>query len=123
MGQDPYIKKGIDTMNTVGFLMNAPTIHDLAIRLEILNKINAPFYASDIGISGGMVNSLRYHGIIEEVPCMMKEGFICVDEDEDLYKKIEVRGWQPVNYKHTQIQIAKFWSDMATLANVSALSL
>lgn len=110
-------------MNVVGFLMNASTTHELAIRLDILNKINAPFYASDIGISGGMVNSLRYHGIIEEVPFMMKEGFICVDEDEELYKKVVVRGWQPVNYKHTQIQIAKFWSDMATLANASALSL
>ena len=81
-------------MNVSSFLSNANSVENLSKRLEILRKLpSQPFYASDLGISGGMINSLGRYGIIKEVPSMRKEAFVCMDEDEELYKKILVNGW------------------------------
>ena len=81
-------------MNVSSFLSNANSVENLSKRLEILKKLpSEPFYASDIGVCGGLINSLCKYGIIKEIPSMRKEAFVCVDEYEELYKKILVNGW------------------------------
>ena len=51
------------------YIMNAYDLNDLTNRLSILNKLShlAPgteFYACDLGLSGGTVNTLDREGII-----------------------------------------------------------
>ena len=62
----------------------------------LMNLLNAPteFYAEDVGASGGMIQVLRGAGLIRTVPGKTKEVFICVNEDEDLFKRIEVKCWR-----------------------------
>jgi hypothetical protein len=62
----------------------------------LMNLLNAPteFYAEDVGIPGGMVQTLKRANLIKEVPGKSKEVFICIDEDEELYKRVPVKCWR-----------------------------
>lgn len=101
--------KGIDTMmNVSSYLSNANSVENLSKRLEILRKLpSEPFYASDLGISGGLINSLCQYGIIKEVPSMKKDAFVCVDEDEELYKKIVVHCWVVKDWNLMMMQMGR----------------
>lgn len=103
-------------MNVSTFLSNANSVENLSKRLEILTKLpKAPFYASDLGISGGLINSLCHHGIIKEVPSMKKDAFVCVDEDEELYKKVVVLGWEVKDYTLMVAQTARHCKNVVDL--------
>ena len=62
----------------------------------LMNLLNAPaeFYAEDVGIPAGMIQVLKHAHLIKDVPGKAKEAFICIDEDEDLYKRIVVKCWR-----------------------------
>jgi hypothetical protein len=62
----------------------------------LMNLLNAPaeFYAEDICASGGMIQVLRSAGLIKTVPGKAKEAFICINEDEDIYKRVPVMCWR-----------------------------
>ena len=62
----------------------------------LMNLLNAPveFYAEDLGIPSGMIQTLKHAHLIKEVPGKSKEAFICIDEDEELYKRVPVKCWR-----------------------------
>lgn len=62
----------------------------------LMNLLNAPaeFYAEDLGIPTGMIQTLKHAHLIKEVPGKSKEAFICIDEDEDLFKRVPVKCWR-----------------------------
>lgn len=76
---------------------SASTLSAVQDRMTILmNLLNAPaeFYAEDVGIPGSMIQVLRYANLIKEVPGEFKETFICINEDEELYKRVPVKCWR-----------------------------
>jgi hypothetical protein len=62
----------------------------------LMNLLNAPaeFYAEDLGIPSGMIQTLKHAHLIKEVPGKAKEAFICVDWSEDLFKRVPVKCWR-----------------------------
>lgn len=78
-------------------LATASSLSDVQDRMTVLmNLTNAPaeFYAEDVGAPSSMIQILKYAGLIEEVPGKTKEVFICIDEDEDLYKRVPAKCWR-----------------------------
>lgn len=76
---------------------SASSLSAVQERMTILmNLLNAPaeFYAENIGASGGMIQVLKHAGLIKEVPGKSKEVFICINEDEDIYKRVPVMCWR-----------------------------
>lgn len=76
---------------------SASSLSNAQDRLTVLmNLIHAPaeFYAEDVGIPSGMVQVLKHAHLIKEVPGKAKEAFVCIDEDEDLYKRVPVKCWR-----------------------------
>ena len=76
---------------------SASSLSNVQDRMTILmNLIHAPaeFYAEDIGASGGMIQVLRSAGLIKTVPGKTKEAFFCINEDEDIYKRVPVMCWR-----------------------------
>lgn len=125
MGQDPHVKKGIDTM-TNHYLESAPSLSNLTHRMEVLTKLcnltpGTEFYASDLGLSGQDMNALRMNGVIHAVP-KGREEFICIDEDEELYKKVYVHCWVVFN-PNLRVDFAKFCGEMATLYSAQLMML
>jgi hypothetical protein len=71
-----------------------PAVQD---RMTVLmSLLNAPteFYAEDVGIPGSMIQTLKRANLIKEVPGKSKEVFICIDEGEDLYKRVPAKCWR-----------------------------
>lgn len=76
---------------------SASSLSNVQDRLTVLmNLIHAPaeFYAEDIGASSGMIQVLKHAHLIKEVSGKAKEAFICINEDEDLYKRVPVLCWR-----------------------------
>ncbi len=61
--------------------------------LMILMDAPEEFYASDLGLAGHTMNSLRTLGVVSRVREKAREEFICIDEDEELYKKVQAHCW------------------------------
>ena len=75
----------------------ASCLSDVQDRMTVLmNLLNAPneFYAEDVGAPGSMIQVLKHAGLIKEVPGKAKEVFICIDEDEGLYRRVPAKCWQ-----------------------------
>ena len=78
-------------------LASASSLSDIQNRMTVLiNLLNAPaeFYAEDVGLSNGMVRILKCAHLIKEVPGKTKDAFICVNWNEDLYKRVPVKCWR-----------------------------
>lgn len=76
---------------------SASTLSAVQDRMTVLmSLLNAPaeFYAEDIGIPAGMIQVLKHAHLIKDVPGKFKEVFICINEDEELYKRVPVKCWQ-----------------------------
>lgn len=76
---------------------SASSLSNVQDRLAVLiNLINAPaeFYAEDLNIPSGMIQTLKHAHLIKEVPGKAKEAFICVDWSEDLFKRVPVKCWR-----------------------------
>ena len=76
---------------------SASTLSDVQDRMTVLmNLLNAPaeFYSADLGIPTGMIQTLKHANLIKEVPGKAKEAFICVDQSEDLFKRVPVKCWR-----------------------------
>lgn len=76
---------------------SASSLSAVQERMTILmNLLNAPaeFYAEDLGIPSGMIQTLKHAHLIKEVPGKSKEAFICINEDEDIYKRVPVKCWR-----------------------------
>jgi hypothetical protein len=86
----------------------------------LMNLLNAPaeFYAEEVGIPCGMVQTLKHAHLIKEVPGKTKEVFICIDEDEDLYKRVPVKCWQLTLDRKTYRE--GLWAYFEEVANLFA---
>ena len=79
----------------------------------LINLVNAPaeFYAEDLGIPSGMIQTLKHAHLIKEVPGKAKEAFICVDWSEDLFKRVPVKCWRltldPKTYREGLVEYIK----------------
>ena len=97
----------------------APSLSNVQDRMTVLmNLLNAPaeFYAEDIGASGGMIQVLKYAGLIKEVPGKAKEVYICVNEDEDLYKRVPSLCWCLILDRKTYREgLAAYFEEVANL--------
>lgn len=79
------------------YLEAASSLSNLAHRMEVLAKLctiapGAEFYASDLSLSGQDMNALYKNDIVRAVR-IGREEFICIDEVENLYKKVYVKCW------------------------------
>lgn len=100
-------------------LASASSLSDIQDRMTVLmNLLNAPaeFYAEDIGLSNGMVRILHYAHLIEEVPGKAKDAFVCVNWNEDLYKRVPAKCWRlalgPKTYREGLMEYIKEAADM-----------
>lgn len=76
---------------------SASSLSNVQDRMTVLmNLIHAPaeFYAEDVGASSGMIQVLRSAGLIKMVPNKTKEVFICINDDEDLFKRVPAKCWR-----------------------------
>jgi hypothetical protein len=76
---------------------SASSLSNAQNRMTVLmSLLNAPaeFYAEDVGASSGMIQVLKGAGLIREVPGKTKDAFICVNDREDLYKRVPVKCWR-----------------------------
>lgn len=110
------------------FLENAKNLTDLTSRMDALTKlcalpIGAEFYANDLGLSGGTVNSLDRYGIIKRVRGKEKAVFIPVDEYEELYRKVEAQCWTIDNPYQLGKMFKEYCTGMATLYSLQAVKL
>ena len=108
------------------YIMNAYDLNDLTNRLSILNKLShltpgAEFYASDLGLSGGTVNTLDREGIISCVRGKERDAFFCVDEYKELYKKVPAKCWKVS--PTLCANFTKICSEMAALYSAQMLAL
>lgn len=108
------------------YLESAPSLSNLIHRMEVLTKLcnltpGTEFYASDLGLSGQDMNSLRMNGVIHAVP-KGREEFICIDEDEELYKKVYVHCWVVFN-PNLRADFAQFCGEMITLYSAQLMML
>jgi hypothetical protein len=84
----------------------------------LMNLVNAPaeFYAEDLGIPSGMIQTLKHAHLIKEVPGKAKEAFICVDWSEDLFKRVPVKCWRltldPKTYREGLVEYIKEVADV-----------
>jgi hypothetical protein len=84
----------------------------------LMNLVNAPaeFYAEDLGIPSGMIQTLKHAHLIKEVPGKTKEAFICVDWSEDLFKRVPVKCWRltldPKTYREGLVEYIKEVADV-----------
>lgn len=62
----------------------------------LMNLLNAPaeFYAEDLGIPSGMIQTLKHAHLIKEVPGKSRDAFILVNDREELYKRVPVKCWR-----------------------------
>ena len=79
------------------YLEAASSLSNLAHRMEVLTKVctlapSTEFYASDLGLSGQDMSALRVNEIVRAVR-IGREKFVCIDEVENLYKKVYVNCW------------------------------
>lgn len=61
--------------------------------LMILMDAPEEFYASDLGLAGHTMNSLRMIGVVREVRGKDRDAFICINEREGLYRKVQAHCW------------------------------
>ena len=76
---------------------SASSLSDVQDRMTVLmSLLNAPseFYADDVGIPCGMVQTLKHAHLIKEVPGKAKEAFIPINMSEDIYKRVPVKCWR-----------------------------
>ena len=76
---------------------SASSLSNVQDRLTVLiNLLNAPaeFYAEDLGIPSGMIQTLKHAHLIKEVPGKTREAFILVNDREELYKRVPVKCWR-----------------------------
>ena len=84
----------------------------------LMSLVNAPaeFYAEDLGIPSGMIQTLKHAHLIKEVPGKTKEAFICVDWSEDLFKRVPVKCWRltldPKTYREGLVEYIKGVADV-----------
>ena len=98
---------------------SASSLSAVQDRMSVLmNLVNAPaeFYAEDLGIPSGMIQTLKHAHLIKEVPGKAKEAFICVDWSEDLFKRVPVKCWRltldPKTYREGLVEYIKEVADV-----------
>lgn len=84
--------KRIDVMLMVGSVVDSKTHYKEALE-KINNTLATTFTASEIGINGRTLSCLANYGILEIVGTTKE--LICIDEAEDVYKKVEVNIYTP----------------------------
>lgn len=72
--------------------------HDLPMSLvlalrKIITHYNPSFYAADLELASGTLCGLRAAGIIRPTG-QVRIDYICVDEYEELYRKIKIKEWE-----------------------------
>ncbi len=93
------------------------TINFYKVMLKITNQnLNKPFYASDLGLNGGEINSLNCAGCITPTG-KRKEIFYPIDSYGELYRKDEVLEWRfkPSFLEYFAHHVAKMREDVETV--------
>lgn len=98
---------------------SASSLSDIQDRMTVLmGLLNAPieFYADDVGIPCGMVQTLKHAHLIKEVPGKAKEAFILINMSEDIYKRVPVKCWRltldPKTYREGLVEYIKEVADV-----------
>ena len=60
---------------------------------KIISYYNPSFYAADLELAGGTLYGLRAAGLIRPTG-QVRIDYICVDEYEELYRKIKIKEWE-----------------------------
>lgn len=112
-------------MNT--YLESAKNLNDLTNRMNVLTKLcslapGAEFYASDLGLSGQVMNSLSLHGIVTYVMGKEKVEFIPADHYGELFRKVEVNCWTVAD-KFLTDHFRSYCGSMAALYSAQMLAL
>lgn len=108
------------------YIMNAKDTSDLTYRLSVLNKLShlAPgieFYAGDLDLSGGTVNTLDREGVISHVRGKERDAFVCVDDYNELYRKVTAKCWKVS--PTIRADFAQFCGEMVTLYSAQLMML
>lgn len=98
---------------------SASSLSDVQDRMTVLmSLLNAPteFYADDVGIPCGMVQTLKHAHLIKEVPGKAKEAFIPINMSEDIYKRVPVKCWRlTLDRKTYREGLATYFEEVANL--------
>lgn len=90
--------------------------------VEYFSTIAKRGTAKDIGVSGSFMTSLCQRGYMSVVGT--QESFMCINEDENLYRKVEVNIYAPkVNISRLCEDYAKSINGIANLEKFKAQSL
>ena len=74
------------------YLNDNVTFNKLSAIKKIIKSEKSIFFAKDLDISGAMLHSL--HGAVITPTQTKHYEFYCIDEYEQLYKKVEITEWQ-----------------------------
>lgn len=112
---------------TTRYLDYSKSTDNLTHRLSVLTKLvnlapGTEFFASDLGLTGNDMNALRMDDIVRAVP-KGREEFICVDEDENLYKKVYVHCWTVPNVHELREGFKQYCALMIGMFSVQMMML
>lgn len=112
---------------TTRYLDYAKSTDNLTHRMAVLTKLvnlapGTEFFASDLGLTGQDMNALRMSGIVHGLP-KTREEFICIDEDENLYKKVDVYCWTVPNVEALRKGFKEYCALMASVYSVQLMVL
>lgn len=98
---------------------SASSLSAVQDRMSVLmNLLNAPaeFYAEDLSIPSGMIQTLKHAHLIKEVPDKTRDAFILVNDREELYKRVPVKCWRltldPKTYREGLVEYIKEVADV-----------
>ena len=74
------------------YLNDNVTFNKLSAIKKIITSDKSIFFAKDLDLSGAMLHSL--HGVVISPTGTKHYEFYCIDECDELYKKVEITEWQ-----------------------------
>lgn len=74
------------------YLNDNVTFNKLSAIKKIITSEKPTFFARDLGLAGGILHSL--HGVVISPTENKHYEFYCIDEYEQLYKKVEITEWK-----------------------------
>lgn len=88
-------------INRIAYMMSGTSDKYLEIRLTALCAMSrlepyAHFYAKDVGADGGLMNLLKSFDLVQEIPGEEKDEFVCLDDVNEIYKKVKVKCWKMI---------------------------
>ena len=117
-------------INRITYMISGTSDKHLEIRLDALRAMSrlesdAHFYAKDVGADGGLMNLLKSFDLVQEVPGKEKDEFVCLDDVNEIYKKVKVKCWKmmisPESLRHLLRKYAQERADIYAKLIISLL--